>query len=188
MFALSQQPQGASNTGLEPQSTVKDPTKFKRLLTDSGRIPVPGQELHARAQANCLLARSVASPRKQTFPATKLSTGAGKTSHGNRAPYSGLGHRSSRAGHSAQLEACWASAHLPNCLRNEWRNWIFSVGLEAAVCPALQVLPWEAFPRTVQDKKSSSGTSVPSHGSPVSFCWGKIMWNTIQVMSYSVKP
>lgn len=88
------------------KSTVRDPTKFKQLLTDSARIPVPCQELHARAQDNCLRARSVASHRKQTFPATKLSTGAGKTSHGNRAPYSGLGHSSSRVRHSSQLEAC----------------------------------------------------------------------------------
>lgn len=103
---LSQQPQRAGNMGQEPQSTVKDPTKFKRLPTDSGCTHVPSWELHARAQDNSWLAQSATSPREQTFPATKLSTGAGNTSHGNRAPYSGHRHSSSRVGHSAQLEAC----------------------------------------------------------------------------------
>lgn len=39
--------------------------------------------------------------------------------------------------------------------------------LPAADHPVLQVLPWGAFPGTVQDKNISSGTSEPSHGGEV---------------------
>jgi hypothetical protein len=94
--------------------------------------------------------------RKADLPMTELQTcqqKLGMAPTGTDLSFLGRRHSSRRAGHTAQLEASPAGAHLPNCVRNQWRNSICSEMHKAAISPPLQVPPWEAFPGPLGDNQ-----------------------------------
>lgn len=136
-------------------------------LTDSHYIQEPDQEPSRRIQDNCLLAQKADLPSYkpvhgswQGFPWEQITL---------------LRPQAQFQPSWAQSERSWRPAEPAHTypIVSGTNGEAVSAPLRGSTLPSTllsRCCPGGAFPRTVQDKDISSGTSGPSHGSPVSFC------------------
>lgn len=136
--------------------------------------PVPGPELRARAQDDCLLASVSGQPQKADLPSYEAVNGSWEYFPREQ---------STLLRPQAQFQQSWAQRAAGGLLSQRTLTQLCP-GTNGETVSALlgskrpsallsRCCLGKPFQGTVRDKNSSSGTPGPSHGSPVSSCWGE---------------